>query len=176
MPKDFTIRPAGPQDAAEIARVNQETWVETYRGILDEASIQAHTLEEQTRLWQQQLATSSPSEKRFVAEAGGVIVGYCGGGRNPDPHSPFQSELFGIYVLKDYQKRGMGAALLRELAAWLLVRGYRSMLVWVLDQNPHRNFYSKLGGLTLDQLREIDYSGKRLSVVSYGWTDLRKLA
>lgn len=171
----FTVRAATAQDANDIARVNHETWVATYRGILDEESIRNHSLQEQVTLWQQQLGVINPSELRFVAETQGSIVGYTGGGRNPDSQSPFQCELFGIYVLHDYQGQGLGSALTVELAKGLQAKGFSSMLVWVLRENPFRHFYEKLGAAQLEQAREIDYSGKKLSVVCYGWSDLSKL-
>jgi GNAT superfamily N-acetyltransferase len=176
MTSNFMIRPATPEDATEIARVNHETWIATYKGILSDEAIKAHSLEEQVALWQHQLGVFSPSERRFVAEIDGMIVGYSGGGRNPETGSPFECELFGIYVLGDYQGRGIGHSLIRELAAWLIIKGHTSMLVWILSENPYRRFYEKLGGLLLDQSREIDYSGKKVSVVCYGWSDLSRLA
>lgn len=173
---EFKIRPAQPEDAAEVARVNHETWMATYKGILDDATIKSRSLEEQVQLWQQQLGTMSPLEMRFVADVNGMIVGYAGGGRNPDPRSPFQAELFGIYVLADYQKKGIGQALIHELAAWLHSKGLESMLVWIMRENPYRKFYEKLGGQLLEQSRDIDYSGKKVNVVCYGWNDIVKLS
>jgi hypothetical protein len=49
------------------------------------------------------------------------------------------------------------------------------MLVWVMDKNPYRHFYEKIGGELLDQTRDVDYGGSKLTVVSYGWTELGKL-
>lgn len=172
---EYKIRPAVPEDAAEIARINHDTWIQTYKGILDDATIRARSLEEQVQLWQQQLGTLTPSERRFVAEVDGMIVGYAGGGRNPDANSPFEAELFGIYVLADYQKKGLGQALVRELAAWLTVKGHTSMLVWIMQANPFKRFYEKLGAHLLDQSRSIDYSGKTVTVICYGWDDISKL-
>jgi GNAT superfamily N-acetyltransferase len=175
MPTPFTIRLASPHDATEIARVNHETWSATYKGILDEATIRSRSLEEQVKIWQHQLGVPNPSEVRYVAEIDGMIVGYVGGGRNPDMHSPYHSELFGIYVLSDYQKKGLGQALVKRIADALKEMGHSSMLVWIMRENPFRRFYEKLGGHLLDQHRDIDYSGKKVTVVCYGWDDLAKI-
>lgn len=172
---DFKIRQATPEDAAEIARINHETWVATYKGILDDATIKARSLEEQVQLWQAQLGAMAPLEMRFVADVNGMLVGYAGGGRNPDSNSPFQAELFGIYVLADYQKKGIGQALVKALASWLGEKGMSSMLVWIMRENPFKKFYSRLGGALLEQSREIDYNGKTVTVVCYGWNDLKSL-
>ena len=171
----LTIREAQAADAAQIAQVNFETWRSTYNGILDQDFLEARSLEEQVSVWQDTLNTINPSAKRFVAIKDHNVIGYSGGGRNPDTRSPFQSELFGIYVLKAYQGMGVGQALTTSLAHWLVSQGSQSMLVWVLDKNPYRRFYEKIGAEKLDQTRDVDYGGKRLTVVSYGWTNLAAL-
>ena len=171
----LTIREAEPSDAAQIAQVNHEAWLSTYRGILTEAYLESRSLDDQVQIWQSTLAQPSPSENRFVALAGSQVIGYCGGGRNPDTRSPFQSELFGIYLLQEYQRQGVGHQLVHVLARWLQKQGSKSMLVWVMDKNPYRRFYEKIGGELLDQTRDVDYGGAKLTVVSYGWTDLGKL-
>jgi len=175
MPETALIRLATPSDAPEIARVNHQTWVETYKGILDDEVIKARSLEEQVKVWQDQLGAPKPSELRFVAEAHGQIVGYVGGGRNADTHSPFQAELFGIYVVRDFQNKGLGSRLVSALAAALKEKGHGSMLVWIMEKNPYRKFYEKLGGLLLDQSRDVEYGGKNLRVACYGWADLGPL-
>jgi RimJ/RimL family protein N-acetyltransferase len=171
----LTIREADPSDAAQIAQVNLESWMSTYRGILDEAYLQSRSLDDQVQIWNSTLTQFNPSENRFVAVAGNHVVGYCGGGRNPDTRSPFQSEMFGIYILKQYQGQGLGKQLTHVMARWLQKQGSQSMLVWVMDKNPYRSFLEKIGGELLDQTRDVDYGGKKLTVVSYGWTNMGKL-
>lgn len=175
VPMNFTLRPAQASDAQAIARVNHVTWAETYQGLLDPAYIQSRSLDEQVKLWQDQLSAPSPSEARVLAEREGLVLGYAGGGRNPDTHSPFSAELFGIYVLRDYQRQGVGTALLHSLASWLASQGHRSMLVWIMRENPFREFYVKTGASLLEQTREIDYGGKKLTILSYGWHDIGTL-
>ena len=169
------LRHAGVADAQAIARVNHVTWAETYQGLLDPAYIESRSLDEQVKLWQDQLSAPSPSEARVLAEREGSILGYAGGGRNPDTGSPFSAELFGIYVLRDYQRQGVGSALLKSLAGWLSGQGHQSMLVWILRENPFRDFYIKTGASLLELTREVDYGGKKLTVLSYGWDDIKKL-
>ena len=159
-----------------IAQVNHEAWLSTYKGILDDAYLESRSIDDQVEIWKSTLAQNSPSENRFVALEGSRLIGYCGGGRNPDTRSPFQSELFGIYVLKQYQGQGLGRQLVHVLARWLQKQGSQSMLVWVMDKNPYRRFYSRIGGELLDQTRDVDYGGKKLTVLSYGWTNLSSLA
>ena len=45
------------------------------------------------------------------------------------------------------------------------------MLVWVLAENPSRQFYEALGGQELGQ-QEITVGGATLVEVAYGWKDI----
>jgi GNAT superfamily N-acetyltransferase len=171
----LTIREAEAADAAQIAQINHESWVETYRGILDEKFLQSRSVEEQVEIWKSTLTQPNPSESRFVAVSGSQVLGYCGGGRNPDKRSPFQGELYGVYVLKRFQKQGLGKQLVHAVARRLEKQGTQTLLVWVMDKNPYRRFYERIGGELLDQTRDIDYEGKKLTVLSYGWLSLSPL-
>jgi len=73
------------------------------------------------------------------------------------------------------QFRGMGRALFLAAVDSFLLRGMRSLLVWVLAANPYRRFYESLGG-ELVQNRSIRVGGRRLEEVGYGWADIKPLA
>lgn len=171
----LTIRPAEPSDAASIAEVNQTTWLSTYRGLLDESYLNSRSLEEQMQVWRALLTEPSPSQQYFVALEGAQVIGYCGGGRNVDTRSPFQAELFVVYVLPQWHGKGVGRRLVSALAEWLRSKGWQSMQTWMMEKNPYRKFYEGLNGVLLDQVRDLDFGGKRVTVVSYGWTELEPL-
>ena len=78
-------------------------------------------------------------------------------------------------MLPEYQSQGLGHQLVHGLARWLEKQGSQSMLVWVMDKNPYRRFYEKIGAQLLDQTRDVNYGGKNLTVLSYGWTNLHSL-
>jgi hypothetical protein len=46
----------------------------------------------------------------------------------------------------------------------------RSLLVWVLADNPSRRFYEALGGQTV-RVQPITIGGVTLDGVGYGWLD-----
>jgi GNAT superfamily N-acetyltransferase len=99
------------------------------------------------------------------------ILGFAVGGpaRVSDPE--FTAELYAIYVLEQHQRKGIG----RQLTAWvareLENRGHRSMLLWVLKNNPWRTFYEKIGGRLIREGSD-EFGGKTLAKVVYGWKDL----
>lgn len=49
------------------------------------------------------------------------------------------------------------------------------MIVWVLEANPYRRFYEKLGGVSVRR-RVVPVAGVPLPEVGYGWKGITQLA
>jgi ribosomal protein S18 acetylase RimI-like enzyme len=110
----------------------------------------------------------------FVAEDdSGSIVGFANCGAARDTRD-FGGELYAIYVLQFAQLMGIGKRLVLAVVNDLAARGFSSMLVWVLTENPSRRFYEGLGGEALLS-RNIAIGGKTLKETGYGWKDLSSL-
>jgi hypothetical protein len=45
------------------------------------------------------------------------------------------------------------------------------MIVWVLAANIYRSFYETPGGQIVGE-KEVDFGGKNLTEIAYGWRDL----
>ncbi len=166
----ITLRTARPQDAEAIARVYVETWRDTYAGLVPDRVLIGMSERRQTVLWSYALR----DQQVMVASSGesGVIgFGSCGAARGVD--LPYQGEIFTLYVLPDFQGRGIGKRLLGALFGMLLRRGMDSALIWVLADNPARFFYHAMGG-RWTATREEDLWGAALPEQAYGWSDLRK--
>lgn len=123
----FTIRPAVPEDAEGISRVNMATWLATYPN--DELGITAELLRvhlegpagekaaERVARFRRGIAASSAagaSSGCFVALADGAVVGYTfphviGGGWH---------RVGALYVLPAFHGRGIGHLLLERNLAW----------------------------------------------------------
>jgi GNAT superfamily N-acetyltransferase len=56
------------------------------------------------------------------------------------------AELYSIYVLKAFQRKGVGLRLFDLAVAAGLARGMNSLYVIVLRDSPYRRFYEKLDG------------------------------
>ena len=165
------IRRAGLEDLPGVARVLVDTWRATYRGVVPEAFLEGLSYEGQAERWAQRLKTPTWPGRLFVAESeSGEVVGFAAFG--PDRASGFPgytAELWAIYVLPNWQRKGLGRALFHEGARLLQAEGYGRMLVWVLKENPKgRGFYEHLGGVLLGE-REIELGGAKLWEVAYGF-------
>jgi GNAT superfamily N-acetyltransferase len=170
-----TIRAARVEDAAGIARVHVDAWRTTYKGIVPDEHLANLSYERSEQMWARGLSNPARQPFYYVAEnEQGQVVGFVVGGpeRRHDPVYP--SELYAIYILKEYQGRGLGRCLTHELVKSLLGAGMNAMLVWVLAENPFRKFYEALGGQYV-RTEQFELGGAMLDEVAYGWRDIRTL-
>lgn len=165
------IRVATAGDASAIAHVHVESWRTTYSGIVPEAYLAGLDEMLRTKLWQEWLAGDSLV---LVAERNGQVVGFANAGANREALVECDGELYAIYLLHDAQRHGVGTLLLRAIAEALANRGFRSMAVWVLERNPSRNFYERMGAY-LATSKVIEIGGAKLMEVAYVWRELGKL-
>jgi GNAT superfamily N-acetyltransferase len=170
------IRVAQPDDAAALARVHVDTWRTTYSGIVPDAHLASLSYEQREQRWRDSLAAPGADTCLYVAtDDSGRVIGFASGGPERTGDPTYQGELYAIYVLKEYQQRGIGRQLAAAVVNYLLRMGLQSMLIWVLTQNPSRKFYEALGGQPVRE-QEIVIGGATLIEVAYGWQDIRPLA
>jgi GNAT superfamily N-acetyltransferase len=169
----ITFRRASVEDAVGIATVHIVSWRETYRGIVPDEFLEDLSIQQRTEQWMNSLADpSSRYHRAFVAELNGQIVGFSNYGFSQEAESGFDGELYAIYVLRSAQGRGIGGRLFAEAAKGLLELGSSSMLVWVLKDNPAREFYEHLGGVYLRE-KPIEIGSRQLIETAYGWRELK---
>ena len=169
------IREAKESDANGIAIVQVDTWRSTYRGIVPDDYINSLNYEKKEDYWRKFIALE---ENQFVLVAETdekQIVGFAAAGQNVDVEKHFTGELHTLYLLENWQRRGIGKLSLQAAVQSLLKRQITSMLVWVLGDNPFRAFYESLGGEYVSE-RYIDIGDASLLDIAYGWRDIRVLA
>lgn len=134
---DILIKPMETEDEIRgKAYVHWKSWQESYRGIVDDGYLDRMTLaqtEEKAFRWRDNL---------LVAKDGERVVGFVGYG--PARGDEGAGEVFALYVLEEYQRRGIGCALMRE--ALSLLEGCRIVYLWVLKENAKAiRFYECVG-------------------------------
>jgi GNAT superfamily N-acetyltransferase len=165
-----SIRLAEVRDAAAISHVHVQSWLTTYQGLVPESFLASLNEAERVSLWQDWLTRDISV---FVAELEGEVVGFAGAGGIREPFAGYDAELYSIYLLKETQGRGIGKALLGAVAKALVLKAHKSMLVWVLEQNPAVRFYEKAGAQRL-MSKQIEIGGVHLPELALGWPDLRQ--
>jgi GNAT superfamily N-acetyltransferase len=172
----MNVRPARVQDAPGIARVHVDSWRATYPGIVPDIVLARLNYGDRERWWHNILSNPENTSVVFVAvDDAGKIIGFASGGSTQEPVSGYDAELYAIYLYGDAQGQGLGRRLVHSIAQTLADRGYKSMVVWVLADNPARGFYEWLGGTYVTE-KEIMIGGEKpLQEVAYGWPDVRAL-
>lgn len=168
----IVIRRATAADARALAHVHVESWRTTYTGIVPQSYLDGLDEWQRAEMWQDMLQRD---DEVFVAERNGQVVGFAMGGASRSRVEGCDAELFAIYLLMEAQKSRIGGDLLRELARSLCACGFKSMDVWVLEANPAKRFYERMGAHYADS-KEIEIGGATLIELAYVWPDLRLLA
>jgi GNAT superfamily N-acetyltransferase len=164
------IRLVTVEDARAIAEAHVASWKATYPGIVPQHYLDSLNVEEFAERWRSRIVT--PSERViYGADCGGVICGFASGGPARAEITGFSGELYAIYLSPAALSKGIGSRLFWAVAEHLHRAGHRGMYVWVLEENPSRGFYERMGGSQLSSA-EIELGGKLLKEVSYGWPDL----
>jgi GNAT superfamily N-acetyltransferase len=142
----INIRKATVKDAEQMVDIMLKTWRSTYTGIVNESFLSEREAQREERL---DRMAASIQNHHCVAELDGKIVGYAiyGEHRNEEGLS-FENtgEIFAIYILKEFQKQGLGKKLVNFAASQLIEEGYKQIVIWSLKENPSRGFYKAIGG------------------------------
>jgi GNAT superfamily N-acetyltransferase len=114
------------------------------------------------------VAEASPEEVVAFVLAGGHTVGIF---RDPIIAMAYPREIVSLHVAPGWQNRGIGRSLVAAAAEWLIARHVRTLAVRVLEPNPNRAFYARLGAIELGS-QSYDWAGFATQEVIYGWPDI----
>jgi ribosomal protein S18 acetylase RimI-like enzyme len=170
-----TVRRAQIQDTDAISRIHVDTWKTTYRGIIPYKILDGLSYGRSREMWDNRLIDDEDPTAVFVAEAEtGTLVGFVSCGPARGPKQGYDGELYAIYVAPRMQRMGVGRRLVLFAIRDLRVRGFESMVAWVLGENPFKRFYEDLGGEPVLK-KEIVMGGKNMEETGYGWKSLSVL-
>jgi ribosomal protein S18 acetylase RimI-like enzyme len=161
------IREATLADIPALARLHVKTFNQTHVGPFGKGP----TYELREHQWRKAFEVTDGSWFCFVIEnQKGELVGFAKGtpynhGDLPD----FAGELNKIYLLREYQRLGLGRRLVGHVARRFISQGITSMLLFGEARNPSNGFYEALGAERLFSKAGEFHGG-------YGWRDLGRLA
>jgi ribosomal protein S18 acetylase RimI-like enzyme len=135
------IRDMVEKDYERKGFIHFRSWLETYKGLMDLRYLEKHSLERCINI-----AKKYP-ENTLVAEYKNEIVGFAAYNKSSDTDGN-RGEVYALYVLKDYQKLGIGKALMVECIKRLATYEYVS--VWVLHNNIQAIAWYENYGFTKD--------------------------
>jgi ribosomal protein S18 acetylase RimI-like enzyme len=173
----MNIREAKLEDAAAIAFVHVDSWQTTYRDLLPNDYIEKRSYEKRHNNWKKRLSHNTKAQTNYfiyVAENSlGDIVGFVDGGLVRGD-STYQGEIYALYILEAYQRKGIGRSLIKAIALRLSQSGLTSIMVWVLAGNSAVQFYQALDCQRIGQ-KQIKISGIEFTEIAYGWNDIQVL-
>jgi GNAT superfamily N-acetyltransferase len=156
-----TVRPASPADVPAICGLIRE--LADYEQALAQVEVTEQSLEAT-------LFGPAPAVFAHVADHEGSVAGFALWFLN---YSTWTGRpgmyLEDLYVTPGLRRSGLGRALLAELAAICVARGYARLDWAVLDWNaPALEFYASIGARALDEWRLHRLSGAALQAVAGG--------
>jgi len=161
----FTFRDAAVEDIPELGKLHAITWAQTYN---------TQNPNIQLRQYQWNKAFTEENDGSWfcivTVNKNNKLVGFAKGKIYKNENS---SELHGdlnkIYLLRDYQRLGLGKKLFRLVVERFLSKGVNDMVLFGVPQNPSCAFHEAMGGERL-------YSENGNFDGGYRWNDLKKIA
>ncbi|MDX3195970.1 GNAT family N-acetyltransferase [Streptomyces sp. MN03-5084-2B] len=172
---DAAVRPADLSDAAEIARIQRETWHAAYEDLLGKQALAQLDATDLAGTWTETI--DYPGSLVYVATEGEFTVGFCVAGRAPedevaqaDGSLPEDAETTGLIatllVEPRWGRRGHAGRLLATAAAGLRADGASRGIAWVA-QGDHATlgFYRRAGWNPDGTVRTLDTGDRTLREV-----------
>ena len=158
------IRDATALDIPALARLHVTTWNATHSW---RQKGPAYELRE--RQWRDAFGHADGSWFCLVVERpNSEFVGFAKGMLYDGDLQGFGGELNKIYLLREYQRQGLGRRLVGYVARRFLSQGITSMVLFGDATNPSCRFWDVLSGERLYTANGEFHGG-------YGWRDLRSL-
>ena len=169
------IRPAQSRDAAAMGELYVAAWRDSYPAILPHTTLGAMSASRAARRFTH--TTRSARELALVAQGrDGALLGLSTGGKAIDRGLKIGSarahgEIYTLYVDPFTTEQGLGRLLLRAMLSSLAERGHENAVVWVLQKNPARFFYERMGAHLIATKSET-HSGEPIALYAYAWPSL----
>lgn len=171
----IAIRRARLADASGIAAVHVATWRSAYADILPEDVLTKLSPTRLTHYYEHSIRLGLAMHVAATYGRNGEppVLGFCSTSRARDS-ALGDGEIETLYMLDDYQNRGLGGQLMRTAAKHLWQIGCRSVFTWVLSENPSRYFYQRMGGKCVAQ-GTTDVGGETFAQTAFVWDPIETL-
>ena len=157
------IAEAQARDIPEMCAIHKQIWLATYAGEacgLSEADILSKDFDSPVKINKWQNSLDDENYKLWLAKDGTKIVGFCGAKKGER-----ENDFSVVYILPDYQRKGIGQAFAQKVFDWLGTE--KPIQIELASCNkPALNFYEKLG-FTNQKVTEplILNSGKQIEII-----------
>lgn len=165
------FREATVADCLAVARVHVRSWQESFAGIVPQTFLDKRSIAQRAKAFEQ--GFGAPSYKMYVAEVPERgVVGFADFGEPRENIDSYEGELYAIYLLPEFQRKGLGGRLFNLGVEYFIRSGKSSMYLLALEVSPYRSFYEKMGGQVVGR-QQVEIEGVRYDELVYGWDSLR---
>ena len=142
---DILIRKALMKDCKELAQVKRKVWETTYRGIYPDVKLDNYDFKKQEKKFQD--IVNNHEINLYVITDNNKIIGYMSEGQPCRPFGNYQQEIGLLYILKEFQGKGIGKKLFQLAYDSIKNKGYKNFFVSCNKYNyGSQEFYKKMGG------------------------------
>jgi GNAT superfamily N-acetyltransferase len=171
----FSLLPASPQDAESVARLQAQSWRNTYRGMLPDEYLDRHVVADRLEYWPERFARFA-SDRTLVlkAVADGALLGFVCVLLDEEPK--WGARLDNLHVSPDSRGTGVGFALFQAAREWIeRVSPGTPMHLWCVEANRvARRFYDRQGGTVVEAASRSFAGQPSVPEVRYWWAPLRR--
>ena len=141
------IRNIKEEDIPEYIRWVNQVWNETYRGIVDDSFLDNMENTTEYRIKRQkEKYKNNELNTVYVMLDDDRLIGYTSINHSRDEEKNDSGDISSLYLLKEYQGKGLGTKLYNYSLNKLILKGYRDYIISCLDKNETNEFYKKKGG------------------------------
>jgi GntR family transcriptional regulator len=166
---ELLIRAAQPSDAPALATVFIDAWHHGYRGVVDDAIIDALDHAE-VATWLAELVSDASATTLVAGRDNGEVVGFARYGDDLD--DPNYGHLFALYVAPRDAGRGVGRLLLEHVINEVDPNSTRAITLWVFEANERAQRLYRAAGFSADGRRRVEeqYGAQEIAMRRDGTT------
>ncbi len=143
--KNIDFRRACLGDSYDLAVLKGKVWNTTYQGIYPQEKLTGYDVEKNKRIFES--IVENPEISLYVACDNEQIVGFMTCGKPYKPFREYGQEIGLLYILKEYQRQGIGREFFRIAKKLVTERGYKEFFLSVNRRNyDAQKFYFAMGG------------------------------
>jgi GNAT superfamily N-acetyltransferase len=169
----ISLIPASSQDAESVARLQAQSWRNTYRGMLPDEFLDRHVVADRLECWTARFA-SFAADRALVLKAvsDGTLLGYVCVLLDEEPE--WGARLDNLHVTPESKGTGVGYALFQAAREWIArVSPGTAMHLWCVESNHvARRFYDRQGGAIVEAASRSFAGQPAVPELRYWWAPL----
>ena len=142
---NIVYRKATAEDCYSIAELKGIVWNTTYKGIYPDEKLTGYDVRKNEQILQN--IVNNPDIEIYVVTDNDRIIGFMTCGKPYKPFRHYDQEVGLLYILKEYQRQGIGKCFFDIACKQVKEAGYDKFMVAVNSQNVNAiQFYLAMGG------------------------------